>query len=100
MPSFPVDSAMSCSAQSANPTMYVPSGTRPSLSRRRSVPAIAAASTSAGFSGLVDRDAAGDGRRLVEQLWMSTPARPDGTRPNAVSAEYRPPTFGSALNTR
>ena len=28
---------------------------------------------------------------------MSTPANPEGTRPNAVRAEYRPPTVGSAL---
>ena len=31
---------------------------------------------------------------------MSTPASPLGTSPKAVSAEYRPPTLGSALNTR
>lgn len=30
---------------------------------------------------------------------MSAPARPEGTRPNAVSAEKRPPTLGSALKT-
>ena len=33
LPCLPVDSAMSCSAQSAKPTMWVPSATMPSLSR-------------------------------------------------------------------
>ena len=31
---------------------------------------------------------------------MSAPARPLGTSPNAVRAEKRPPTVGSARNTR
>ena len=87
MPSLPVDSAMSCSAQSANPTMCVPSATIASLSRSGAVAAIAAPSTSPGFSGLSMASESSIVSASSRISAMSAPASPEGTSPNAVSAE-------------
>ena len=97
MPFLPVLSAISCSAQSGNPTMSEPSAVMIALSR----PSLAASTAPSHSAGLSVESACNSG--AASAAWssrsaMSAPARPDGTRPNAVSALYRPPTFGSARN--
>ena len=69
MPSLPVDSATSCSTQSAKPTMWVPSATMPSLSRRGLVAGDRARPARApGLSALSIASSSSDGLGLVEQL--------------------------------
>ena len=87
VPCLPVLSAISCSAQSAKPLSPEPWSTSTSLLRSGLVAAIAAPSRSPGFasSSVASRsetDSASSSSRP-----RSAPARPLGTRPNAVSAE-------------
>jgi hypothetical protein len=64
------------------------------------LPAMAAARTSAGLRGSSIATSSSVASASSRSSEMSTPARPDGTRPKAVRAEYLPPTVGSALKTR
>ena len=68
LPSLPVDSAMSCSAQSAKPTMWVPSAMMPSLSLSGWVPAIAAPEHEAGVVGVVEGEFELHGLGLIQQF--------------------------------
>ena len=97
---FPVDSATSCSIHSPMPTMEDFGDRIPILSRRGRVPAIAAPRTRPGFDSSSARRAARVASASSSRVSISTPASPQGTSPNAARAEYRPPTCGSALNTR
>ena len=102
-PCFPVDSAISCSIQLPNPETSSLVETIPNLSLKPwldAVAAIAAPSTSAGLcaSSLDNASAAKIASCRIGS--MSTPARTEGTTPNAVRAENLPPTFGLARNTR
>jgi len=87
VPFLPVLSAISCSAQSASPMIPEPSSIRTSLSRRGSVPAMAAPSRRAGFASSSSASRSATDSASSSSCSMSTPARPLGTRPNAVSAE-------------
>ena len=53
-------------------------------------------------AGVASRIAQSTARPVAQEIRAATsaPASPAGTSPNAVSAEYRPPTCGSARNTR
>ena len=100
VPFLPVLSAISCSAQSANPGIREPSLTRTSLVRSGCVPAMAAPRRRAGFASSSSASRSATDSASSSSASRSTPARPLGTSPNAVRAEYRPPTLGSALMTR
>ena len=100
LPSLPVDSAISCSAQSPKPAY----GASALHSTSLSTPARLATPRSAPSRrpGLSTESASRCGRMAsasASSAPMSAPASPLGTSPKAVSAENRPPTVGSARNT-
>ena len=90
LPSLPVDSAISCSAQSPKPTIEDWSATMPTLSTLTE-PFVLAAKTAPskrpGFEASSALSCALASRASLKSASMSTPARPAGTRPKAVSAE-------------
>src|SRR3954453_19075490 len=113
-PSLPVDSAISCSAQSPKPRMGVSdsASTMPTLSRPMRKPAPSATPSSraalpASARRSAPLSAAWPGRArcparvraAVSSSPTSAPASALGTSPNADRALYRPPTVGSARNT-
>ena len=67
MPCLPVDSAMSCSAQSANPTMPEPSSTRTSLSRNGVGAGHGRTEPQRRVGVVVGAEHVGDGLGVVEQ---------------------------------
>ena len=87
VPSLPVLSAISCSAQSAKPTMPDPLSTMASLSRSGDVPAIAAARRRPGLASSSSASRSATASASSSRASMSAPARPLGTSPKAVSAE-------------
>src|SRR3954467_14643115 len=99
-PSLPVDSAISCSAQSPKPRMGVSdsASTMPTLSRpvRKTAPR-ATPSARAALPGSARCSASVSAS--VSSSPTSAPASALGTSPNADRALYRPPTVGSARNT-
>ncbi len=101
LPSLPVDSATSCSAQSPKPGYGAPASAMTSLSTpaRLATPSRAPSRR----PGLSTESASRAGRiasASSSSAAMSAPASPLGTSPNAVRAENRPPTVGSARKTR
>ena len=88
VPFLPVDSAISCSAQSGNPAMPEPLSASTTFSAPLlcAVPS-AAASTSAGLSGESTASCVAAAAASSSRAATSAPASPAGTRPNAVSAE-------------
>src|SRR4051794_40221678 len=99
-PSLPVDSAISCSAQSPKPRMGVSdsASTMPTLSRPVRKPAPSATlSSRAALPGSARCSASVSAS--VSSSPTSAPASALGTSPNADRALYRPPTVGSARNT-
>ena len=99
-PFLPVDSAISCSAQSPRPVIPVPSSMSATLLR----PSLTAAAPSATPKARLGLSLSSPSVANSASAWSissatSTPASAVGTRPNAVSAEYRPPTSGSASTT-
>ena len=78
MPCLPVDSAMSCSAQSAKPTMWVPSATMPELVAEGSGRGDRRAEHEAGVLGAVDRERQLDRLGLFEHLGDVDAGEPRG----------------------
>ena len=99
VPSLPVDSAISCSIQAGSPAMPDPWSAKTSLSRSGRVPPRAAPSCRPGLSSSSAISRSSTASASSSRAATSTPARPVGTRPNAVRAEKRPPTVGSAVKT-
>ena len=87
MPCLPVDSAISCSAQSREPHDVRSVGDDAELVPQRLRPSDRGAEHEAGVGLVVDRQLEEIVSASSSSASMSTPASPEGTRPKAVSAE-------------